>query len=260
MKKFKTYKYGVFMVLHPFFLQVDMALDGGRTSGVWSIMTNLGIEATLVLLILIFFSVFSWAIIVEKYITYKKIQKHSEHFLKVFRKSSKFSEVQAVCSKLLYSPFVGLFMAAYAELNQQLKSSVEAEPESGLAGKRKLKISSLESVNRALMRATTVEVNKLERRLGFLATTGSVTPFIGLFGTVWGIMTAFHNIGQQGSASLATVAPGISEALILTAAGLAAAIPAVIFYNILLNRAKIFYAEMDDFSLEFLNITERNFC
>jgi len=247
------------MALHPFFGQVNLALDGPSATGVWGIIANLGIEATLVLIILILFSIFSWAIIVEKYITYGKVKKQSESFIKVFRKSSKFSEVQAVCANLPYSPFVGLFLSAYAELNMQLKPSIDAEPESGTAGKKTLKISSLESINRALMRAGTVEVNKLERRLGFLATTGSVTPFIGLFGTVWGIMTAFHNIGEQGSASLATVAPGISEALVLTAAGLAAAIPAVIFYNILLNRAKIFYAEMDDFSLEFLNITERNF-
>ena len=248
------------MVLHPFILQVDMALGSDSTAGVWRIVSNLGIEATLVLIVLILFSIFSWAIIVEKCITYGKVKKHSEGFLKVFRKSSKFSEVQSVCSKLQYSPFVGLFLAAYAELNLQLKVAVESPPGAGPAGKRKLRISGLESINRAFLRATTVEVNKLERRLGFLATTGSVTPFIGLFGTVWGIMTAFHDIGAQGSASLATVAPGISEALVLTAAGLAAAIPAVIFYNILLNRAKIFYAEMDDFSLEFLNITERNFC
>jgi biopolymer transport protein TolQ len=241
-------------------MQINAALDGSSTSGVLGIVSNLGIEATLVLLILILFSVFSWAIIVEKYITYGKVRKQSDDFLKVFRKSSKFSEVQSVCSKLQYSPFVGLFLAAFAELNQQLKAAVQVSPGDGPEGQKKLRISSLESINRALMRATTVEVNKLERRLGFLATTGSVTPFIGLFGTVWGIMTAFQDIGAQGSASLATVAPGISEALVLTAAGLAAAIPAVIFYNILLNRAKVFYAEMDDFSLEFLNITERNFC
>ena len=248
------------MILTELFSPGTINLGATPSSGIWSILAHLGVEAFLVLLILIFFSVFSWAIIVEKYITYNKVKQQSDQFLKIFRKSSKFSEVYAICPKLQYSPFVGLFLAAYAELNQQLKSAVSGTRENAPPGTKRLRISSLESINRALMRGSTVEINKLERRLGFLATTGSVTPFIGLFGTVWGIMTAFHRIGEQGSASLATVAPGISEALVLTAAGLAAAIPAVIFYNLLLNRAKIFYAEMDDFSLEFLNITERNFC
>ena len=114
-------------------------------------------------------------------------------------------------------------------------------------------------MDRALLRASLTETSKLERRLPFLATTASITPFIGLFGTVWGIINAFQNIGTQGSTSLAVVAPGIADALIATAAGLFAAIPAVYFYNHLTNRVKEFAAEMDDFSLEFLNISERNF-
>ena len=114
-------------------------------------------------------------------------------------------------------------------------------------------------MDRALLRASTVEVARLERRVTFLATTASITPFIGLFGTVWGIMTSFQGIAAQGSSSLGVVAPGIAEALIATAAGLFAAIPAVYFYNHLTSRVKRFAAEMDDFSLEFLNIAERNF-
>jgi biopolymer transport protein TolQ len=120
-------------------------------------------------------------------------------------------------------------------------------------------LKSLDAVDRALLRATTVEMMKLEHRVPFLATTASITPFIGLFGTVWGIMTSFNNIGAAGSSSLGVVAPGIAEALIATAAGLFAAIPAVYFYNHFTNRVKQFSAEMDDFSLEFLNISERNF-
>jgi len=120
-------------------------------------------------------------------------------------------------------------------------------------------LKSLEAVDRALIRAATTEVNKLERRLTFLATTASVTPFIGLFGTVVGITIAFQRIGATGQTNLAVVGPGISEALIATAAGLFAAIPAVIFYNYFVHRVKDFSAEMDDFSLEFLNIAERNF-
>ena len=117
----------------------------------------------------------------------------------------------------------------------------------------------LDGVDRALLRANTVELSRLERHVPFLATTASITPFIGLFGTVWGIMTSFQGIGAAGSSSLGVVAPGIAEALVATAAGLFAAIPAVYFYNHLTNRVKGFAAEMDDFSLEFLNICERNF-
>jgi biopolymer transport protein TolQ len=120
-------------------------------------------------------------------------------------------------------------------------------------------LKSLAAVDRALLRAASVEVNKLEKRVPFLATTASVTPFIGLFGTVWGIMAAFTNIGQQGSTDLAVVAPGIAEALVATAAGLFAAIPAVYFYNHFTTKVKVYASEMDDFSLEFLNISERNF-
>jgi biopolymer transport protein TolQ len=109
------------------------------------------------------------------------------------------------------------------------------------------------------VRAAGVEVTRIERRVSFLATTASVTPFIGLFGTVWGIMTAFADIGRMGSANLAVVAPGISEALITTAMGLAAAIPAAVFFNFYGSRIKVLTAMMDDFALEFLNIVERNF-
>src|SRR5262252_2203352 len=132
----------------------------------------------------------------------------------------------------------------------------EARP-SGVVARPTLK--SLDAVDRALLRATTVEVARLEKGVPFLATTASITPFIGLFGTVWGIMVAFNQIGAQGSTSLAVVAPGIAEALVTTAAGLFAAVPAVYFYNGNTNQVKEFANEMDDFSLEFLNISERNF-
>jgi biopolymer transport protein TolQ len=118
-------------------------------------------------------------------------------------------------------------------------------------------LKSLDAVDRALLRATTVELTKLESRVPFLATTASITPFIGLFGTVWGVMSAFHGIGTQGSASLAVVAPGISEALIATAAGLGAAIPAVIGYNYFVNRVKHWATEMEGFTLDLLNMLSR---
>jgi biopolymer transport protein TolQ len=152
---------------------------------------------------------------------------------------------------------VGLFQSGYAELTAQLRQGETASNPAAPAGRPTLK--SLTAVDRALMRASNVEINKLERRVPFLATTASITPFIGLFGTVWGIMSAFQGIGQTGSTNLGVVAPGIAEALIATAAGLAAAIPAVLFYNYYAQRVKLFASEMDDFSMEFLNIAERNF-
>ena len=208
-----------------------------------------------VLAILLLFSIASWAIIVAKLLSFRRSQAQSARFLDVFRKSSKFSEVQAVCSTLEASPLDGVFQAGYAELNAQFR--VTAAP-AGTAPARPM-LKSLTAVDRALLRAATTELNKLEKRMTFLATTASITPFIGLFGTVVGIMIAFDRIGTTGSTNLAVVGPGITEALVATAAGLFAAIPAVYFYNHLTTRVKTFASEMDDFALEFLNIAERNF-
>jgi biopolymer transport protein TolQ len=152
-----------------------------------------------------------------------------------------------------------LFQSGYAELNAQLRASPASEAAKPGTTAPRPTLKSLDAVDRALLRATTVELLKLEKYVPFLATTASITPFIGLFGTVWGIMTSFQSIGAAGSSSLGVVAPGIAEALIATAAGLFAAIPAVYFYNHFTNRVKHFAADMDDFSLEFLNISERNF-
>jgi biopolymer transport protein TolQ len=208
--------------------------------------------------ILILFSIVSWAIILFKTISFGRIQRQTSTFLDVFRKSQKFSEVQAVCPTLPASPLVGVFQAGYAELNAQFRATAQpASNPTGQAGRPILK--SLDAVDRALIRAATVEIGKLERRLTFLATTASLTPFIGLLGTVIGIMIAFNRIGATGSTNLAVVAPGISDALIATAAGLFAAIPATYFYNHFTHRVKELSATMDDFALEFLNIAERNF-
>ena len=212
-----------------------------------------------VLFILGVISIVSWGIILYKLWVFRRSRKQTAQFLDVFRRSSKFSEVQAVCRSLGESPLVGLFQSGYAELTAQLR---QADVSNGphpkpAAGRPTLK--SLSAVDRALLRASVVEVNKLEKHVSFLATAASVSPFIGLFGTVWGIMTSFEGIGQTGSTNLGVVAPGIAEALVATAAGLAAAIPAVWFYNLLTQRVKIFASDMDDFSMEFLNISERNF-
>jgi biopolymer transport protein TolQ len=209
-----------------------------------------------ILLVLILFSVTSWAVILFKLWVFSRSERQSVAFLEVFRRSNKFSEVQAVCKTLAESPLVGIFQAGYAELNAQLRLTGSA-PAGAPAARPTIK--SLAALDRALLRAASVEVNKLESRVPFLATTASITPYIGLFGTVWGIMAAFQGIGQTGSTNLGVVAPGIAEALIATAAGLFAAIPAVYFYNHLSNRVKLLASEMDDFSLEFLTISERNF-
>jgi biopolymer transport protein TolQ len=210
-----------------------------------------------VLSILLIFSVVSWAVVIYKWLAFRKIEQQSATFIDVFRRSSKFSEVHAVCKSLEGSPLVGMFQAGYAELNLQLRQPAAAN--SPPAGPARPTLKSLAAVDRALLRASSVEVNKLEKRVPFLATTASITPFIGLFGTVWGIMLAFFNIGAQGSTDLAVVAPGIADALIATAFGLFAAIPAVYFYNHFTTKVKTYASEMDDFALEFLNIAERNF-
>ena len=207
-----------------------------------------------VLALLMLFSVVSWAIVLQKMWSFRSSARDTSRFLDLFRRSTKFSEVQAACPTLASTPLVGVFQAGYAEINAQFRVTGT----SMAAGERPT-LKSLDGVDRALIRAATNEVTKLERRLAFLATTASVTPFIGLFGTVVGIMIAFQRIGATGSTNLAIVAPGISEALVATAAGLFAAIPALIFYNHFTHRVKEFSATMDDFSLEFLNIAERNF-
>jgi len=214
-----------------------------------------------VLFVLGMISIVSWGIILYKLWVFHRSRKQSEQFLDVFRRSNKFSEVQAVCRSLNESPLVGLFQSGYAELTAQLRQAapdMADGPNPKPAGSRPT-LKSLPAVDRALLRASAVEVNKLEKHIPFLATAASVAPFIGLFGTVWGIMTSFEGIGQTGSTNLGVVAPGIAEALIATAAGLAAAIPAVWFYNLLSQRVKLFASDMDDFSMEFLNISERNF-
>ena len=214
-----------------------------------------GWTAKAVLLILALFSFGSWAVIVGKLWSFSRADAHSGRFVTHFRKSRKFADVLGVCDQYPSSPLVGLFRAARAELDAQVKAGRDVAP----ADSGRLFVKSLPAIERALERAAGVESNRLTRRLPFLATTASATPFIGLFGTVWGIMTSFQRIASVGSTSLGVVAPGIAEALIATAAGLFAAIPAVYFYNHFVAAVKELTAAMDDFALEFLNIAERNF-
>ncbi len=226
------------------------------------ILASATLLSKIVLGLLVIASVWSWGITLHKWWSFRRTKKQSASFLEVFRRSSKFSEVQAVCDSLKDSPLVGLFLAGYAEMTAQLRQQTPAADPAGAnprppAARPTLK--SLAGVDRALMRASVVEVNKLEAHIGFLATTAAVAPFIGLFGTVVGIMMAFEGIAQTGSTNLGVVSRPIAEALVATAAGLVAAIPAVIYYNLLTHRVKVFASEMDDFAMEFLNIAERNF-
>ncbi len=214
-----------------------------------------GWTARAVLVVLALFSLGSWAVIVGKLWSFSRAASHSGRFLGHFRKSRKFADVLGVCDQYPSSPLVGLFRAGYAELDAQVRAGRDVAPsDSG-----RLFVKSLPAIERALERAAGVETNRLTRRLPFLATTASATPFIGLFGTVWGILGAFRQIGITGSTSIVTVAPGIAEALVNTAAGLVAAVPALIAYNYFNGQARITRSEMRDFALEFLNLAERHF-
>lgn len=217
---------------------------------IWQYLASTGLVARIVLLILLFFSVLSWAIIFHKYRIFKRALRDSAEFLHIFRQSKKLSEIRSSCSTLRGSPLPEVFQAGYREIENQASASENPG---------KPVIRSLDSVRRTLQIGSTVELSRLESWMSWLATTAGATPFIGLFGTVWGIMDAFHGLGTAGAASLRSVAPGISEALITTAAGLFAAIPALIAYNQFVQRLKMFGSMLDDFALEFLNMTERYF-
>ncbi len=236
-----------------FILAQSTAFSGGMLG----LLSHVSGVAMGVLVLLAVFSLVSWAIILYKGVSLRRAYSQSRTFLDVFRKSTKFSEVNSVCIQLQASPLVGVFQAGYQEVNQQVRGTGKEEKPAGAAARPTVR--SLESLSRALVRAATGEVTRLERRVTFLATTASVTPFIGLFGTVWGIMKAFEAISQMGSANLSVVAGPIAEALITTAMGLAAAIPAAFFFNLYNSRIKVLSSMMDDFALEFLNIVERNF-
>jgi biopolymer transport protein TolQ len=223
------------------------------TGGIVELVLNAGPIAKVVLAVLAVFSIVSWALIVEKGWQFRRVRGQTLSFLKIFREGRRASAVYGAARKFRESPLAHLYVAGYQEF-AGIPDTVEGmidEREDGVGGER------LEMVHRALRRSAGLEVARLERYLPFLATTATSTPFIGLFGTVWGIMSAFHGIGQQGSASLAVVAPGISEALVATAAGLGAAIPAVIGYNYYLNRVKHWATEMDGFTLDLLNVFSR---
>jgi biopolymer transport protein TolQ len=212
----------------------------------WTAFQHVGWVGKSVLAILLLFSVLSWAVMFVVAQRFRRSQRASRRFVSIFRKAKRLVDVQSASGPLAQSSLVGLFRAGYAEIEAQIAHEGQ-------------KVKSLDSVERSLIRAARIETARLSRFVPFLATTAAATPFIGLFGTVWGIMNSFMSIGAAGSTSITAVAPGISEALINTAAGLFAAIPALLAYNWFVQRLRLARGEMEDFTLEFLNLTERNF-
>ena len=217
------------------------AVVGGE---VLDLLAQTGLVAKAVLLLLLIFSLTSWAIILSKWSLLRRARVQSGRFARAFRKAQRLQDVAAVAEQFRPSPLVGVFERGFEEYRRQVT------PPSGM-------IRSLLAVQRAMQIAASEELTRFERNLPWLAITGAVTPFVGLFGTVWGIIGAFQGLGTAGAATLRAVAPGISEALITTAAGLFAAIPAVIAYNQFTHRMREFGARMDDFTMEMLNFIER---
>jgi len=224
-----------------------------------NMVSNAGLMVQFVLLLLLFFSVTSWAIIIIKYRYIKRAYQESALFTDLFWKSRDLSNAYKEAKELQGSPIARIFRIGYVELRKISRSGMGAAGEAG-EGSATMggRFAGMDNVNRALRRAINTETTRMTQMVPFLATTGNTTPFIGLFGTVWGIMNSFHGIGARGSASLAVVAPGISEALVATAAGLGVAIPAVIAFNYFMQKIKTLESELHSFSADFLNIIERD--
>jgi len=198
-----------------------------------------------VLVILLIFSIFSWTIIFAKWGAFRGARRANTRFLRAFRKANGLDAVMVASEQFRPAPLVALFDFGYEEVTRQVKSRGT--------------VNNTVALERTLQLGTSEELTKLERNMGWLATTASVSPFIGLLGTVLGIIRSFEQLGSQGSSSLRAVGPGISEALIATAVGLFAAIPAAVAYNYFGHVIKEMGARMDDFTLEFLNLTERTY-
>lgn len=217
-------------------------------------MYNAGLMVKLVMIALLFFSLVSWSIIIMKQVMLKRAGNASDDFLEQFWESTTLNDAYDSAKEYTLSPEAAVFVSGFHEL----KKISSARTAQGGGETLEMQLATMDNLKRAVRKAQLIESERLGRSLAFLATTGSATPFIGLFGTVWGIMTSFHDIGIRGSASLAIVAPGISEALVATAAGLAVAIPAVIFYNFYTNKLVDLETEVENFSTDFLNLIERD--
>ena len=225
-------------------------------------ISNAGHMVQFVMALLLIFSIISWTIILIKYLYIRKAYKESAYFTDFFWKSRNLSEAFSKAKQFHGSPIARVFRIGYLELKELSKSGVPIKssqsPETAPHLSLGAKFTGTDNVKRSLRRAINTEIARMTQMVPFLATTGNTAPFIGLFGTVWGIMNSFHGIGLSGSASLAVVAPGISEALIATAAGLAAAIPAVIAFNYFMQKIRTLETELQSFSADFLNIIERD--
>ncbi len=224
------------------------------TLTIFEMMANAGIMVKLVMITLLVFSVVSWSIVIMKVIMFKRARNASLDFLDAFWASKNLNEAFDSAQGYTLSPEAAVFVSGFNELQK-----ISAARQGGdMIATLESQLATMDNLKRAVRKAQVLESDRLARYLSFLATTGSATPFIGLFGTVWGIMTSFQDIGVRGSASLAVVAPGISEALVATAAGLAVAIPAVIFYNFYINKLQDSESEVESFSTDFLNLIERD--
>jgi biopolymer transport protein TolQ len=213
--------------------------------GMWEIIQSLRPVPLAIIVILVLFSLLSWTIVFSKSGVFKRARGANKNFLRAFRKANNLAAVAVASEQFGAAPLVAVFDFGYGEIERQIKQrgSLVNKP----------------AVERSLQLGISEEVTKLEMNMNWLATVASVSPFIGLFGTVWGILDAFVGLGNAGSASLRAVAPGIAEALVTTAVGLAAAIPAAVFYNIFGSRIKEIGTRMEDFAIEFQNFAERDF-
>ena len=224
-------------------------------AGITQLLTHSGWVAKSVLLILLTFSIFSWAVMLDRFLTYRRNLTRSRDFYQALRNAIKVSELMVTAKNSKDCPVKELFVETYRELHEQVKPQPGAEQPQDV----RPQVRHADNLERTLQRVMTAEMVKMETGMAFLATTASATPFIGLFGTVWGIMDAFQAIGQTGSATLASVAPGISEALITTAGGLFAAVPALMGYNLLGRKIKAYRMYMEQFSLDLINFLMNRF-
>jgi biopolymer transport protein TolQ len=221
-----------------------------------TMITGSGLVVQGVLYSLVLFSVASWGVILYKNRQVRAARRQSEKFTKLFWEIKNLNTIHASSQDLADSPVAQVFKAGFEELNRLMRAKRQASTEGAVLT---TELGGIANVERAMRRATSQEITRLERALTFLATTASTTPFVGLFGTVWGIMNAFRGLSLTQSSSIQAVAPGISEALIATATGLFAAIPAVVAFNHFSRQIRVLSVEMDNFAFEFLNIAERHF-
>jgi len=234
-------------------------LAQGFQSDVLGLIMHSGPMAQLVLLVLAFFSVISWAIMAERYRALSRADKEDRALNQMMRSAASLADLRDFCEGLPFSPMAHIYRSGFREIARSAHARPDAPGGGGVAVATQQAASpaTLRILERAMLSASSEALGRLERFLSFLASTASAAPFIGLFGTVWGIMSAFHAIGMIGTANLATVAPGISEALIATAAGLGAAIPAVLGYNYFNNRLRVVGNRLDNFIADVLNRYEK---